>query len=202
MMRQGDVMENMQTKEIISALADGQLQGDAFARGVEVAARDPLGLEAWQTYHLIGDVLRSGELAMGSTSAEFLSGLQARLQQEQLPLHILQQRIDSPGTAMRIAVSRPAANDADSNWKLLAGFASLAVMAGIGWTVAGGFVGKQEQAARAQAGAVLAGMESGMMIHDARLDEFLAAHRQLGGASALPVPAGALRNASFYGPGR
>ena len=33
-------MEMMQKQELVSALADGQLQGDDFARGVELAAGD------------------------------------------------------------------------------------------------------------------------------------------------------------------
>jgi sigma-E factor negative regulatory protein RseA len=49
---------------------------------------------------------------------------------------------------------------------------------------------------------VIAGSERGAMIRDPRLDEFLAAHRQLGGASALQMPAGFLRNATFEGPNR
>jgi sigma-E factor negative regulatory protein RseA len=40
------------------------------------------------------------------------------------------------------------------------------------------------------------------MIRDPRLDELLAAHRQLGGASALQAPAGFLRNATFEAPAR
>ena len=71
-------MEKMQTHELISALADGQLRGEAFARGVEAAALDPAALEAWHTYHLIGDVLRSGELAAGTMPIAFLSRLQSR----------------------------------------------------------------------------------------------------------------------------
>jgi sigma-E factor negative regulatory protein RseA len=39
------------------------------------------------------------------------------------------------------------------------------------------------------------------MIRDPRLDEFLAAHRQLG-AATLVAPAGYLRNATFDGQGR
>ena len=77
-------MEKMQTHELISALADGQLRGEAFARGVEAAAFDPAAREAWHTYHLIGDVLRSGELAAGTMPTAFLSRLQLRLQQEQM----------------------------------------------------------------------------------------------------------------------
>ena len=40
------------------------------------------------------------------------------------------------------------------------------------------------------------------MIRDPGLDEMLAAHRQLGGASALQTPAGFLRNATFEAPAR
>jgi sigma-E factor negative regulatory protein RseA len=57
------------------------------------------------------------------------------------------------------------------------------------------------QLASAPAGPVLASTQRGVMIRDPRLDEFLAAHRQLGGA-ALVAPAGYLRNATFDAPGR
>jgi sigma-E factor negative regulatory protein RseA len=76
-------MEKMQTQEIISAMADGQLRGGAFARGMELAAGDPAALEAWHAYHLIGDVLRSSELAAGTLPDVFLGRLRSRLQQEQ-----------------------------------------------------------------------------------------------------------------------
>jgi sigma-E factor negative regulatory protein RseA len=75
-------------------------------------------------------------------------------------------------------------------------------VAAIGWTAVGGLASKPEQAQLASAppGTVLAETQRGVMIRDARLDEFLAAHRQLGGASALQMPAGFLRNATFEGP--
>ena len=192
-------MEKMQTQELISALADGQLQGEAFARGVEAAALDPVAREAWHTYHLIGDVLRSGELAAGTMPTAFLGRLQLRLQQEQRMAAAAQE----PGQA-EPAARQEAANDASFRWKLVAGFASLAAVAAIGWTVVGGLAGKPEQGQLAAGtdGTVLAGSERGAMIRDPRLDEFLAAHRQLGGASALQMPAGFLRNATFEGPNR
>jgi len=37
------------------------------------------------------------------------------------------------------------------------------------------------------------------MIRDPKLDQWLAAHRQFGGASALQAPAGFVRNATFEG---
>jgi sigma-E factor negative regulatory protein RseA len=192
-------MDKMRTEELISALADGQLAGDAFARGVELAAADPMARQAWHTYHLIGDVLRSGEQAAGSLPAEFLGRLQVRLQQE---------KVSPPGAASAPAArsrepAQLAANDASFRWKLVAGFASLAAVAAISWTAVGVPASKPEQAQLAvvpPAGTVLAETQRGVMIRDARLDEFLAAHRQLGGASALQMPAGFLRNATFEGP--
>ncbi|MEO7390878.1 MAG: sigma-E factor negative regulatory protein [Ramlibacter sp.] len=197
-------MNNMQTKEIISALADGQLQGEAFARGAEVACSDPAAREAWQTFHLIGDVLRSGELATGTAPAAFLSRLQERLQREPQPLPLAQAPLASTWpVAAEIARGAPA-NDASFRWKLVAGFASLAAVAAVGWTVVGGMAGPPEQAqlASRQGPAVAAEPGAGVMIRDPRLDELLAAHRQMGGASALQMPAGFLRNATFEGPAR
>jgi sigma-E factor negative regulatory protein RseA len=49
---------------------------------------------------------------------------------------------------------------------------------------------------------VAADASSGPMIRDPRLDELMAAHRQLGGHSALQIPAGFLRNATFEGSDR
>jgi sigma-E factor negative regulatory protein RseA len=41
-----------------------------------------------------------------------------------------------------------------------------------------------------------------IMIRDPRLDELLAAHKQFGSTSALQMPAGFLRNATFEAPAR
>ncbi len=43
---------------------------------------------------------------------------------------------------------------------------------------------------------------SGQMIRDARLDRYLAAHKQFAGSSALGVPSGLLRNATAEVTGR
>lgn len=196
-------MEQMQTQELISAMADGQLRGEAFARGMDAAARDPAALEAWQTYHLIGDVLRSGELAAGTLPSVFLGRLQLRLQHEQrlsaATSSQAQRGVVRPGITQQAAT-----NDASFRWKLVAGFASLAAVAAIAWSTVGGLVGKPEQAqlAAVPASTVPVANAPGPMIRDPRLDEFLAAHRQLAGASALQTPAGFLRNAAFEGSSR
>jgi sigma-E factor negative regulatory protein RseA len=192
------MMEQMQTRELISALADGEVQGNAFARAMELAAREPAALEAWRSYHLIGDVLRSSDLAGGTAPAVFLDRLQARLQHE-APL-ASPQSAGVANIARSAAMPRQAAsNDASFRWKLVAGAASLAAVAAITWSAVGG-VAQPEQAQLAAlpaGGAVPAAVAPGPMIRDPRLDEFLAAHRQLAGGSALQTPAGFLRNAAF-----
>ena len=196
-------MEKMEPQELISALADGQLQGAACARAVQVAAGDSQSLAAWQAYHLIGDVLRSGELALGrSTSpAAFLARLQLRLQKEAVPckapvaISSVAQEVQPARAAGQSSSKTEAANDASFRWKLVAGFASLAAVAAIGWTAVGGQGKPAEQAQ-------LASAAQPVMIRDPRLDELLAAHRQLGGTAALQMPAGFLRNTTFEGPAR
>ena len=188
-------MDNMDKREMISALADGQLDGDAFAQCVQLAAMDDAARDAWHTYHLIGDVLRSSDLAGGMPSQRFLANVQARLGEERIEIHA--------ATQPQQVVVREAAND--FRWKLAAGVASVAAVSAIAWSLVGGVPDKapsgQLAVAAPPAGTVLAATNQGPMIRDPRLDELLAAHRQLGGA-ALVAPAGYLRNATFDGPGR
>ncbi len=56
--------------------------------------------------------------------------------------------------------------------------------------------------ADAASGTVTVATGAGVMIRDPRLDELLAAHRQHGGASALQLPTGFLRAATFDGASR
>ena len=191
-------MENMDKRELVSALADGQLAGEAFARGVEVASTDAAAREAWHAYHLIGDVLRSNDLAHGGSPDAFLSRLQERLREEPVSFASSSQMILT-------APRSEAANDGTFRWKVVAGAASFAAVSAIAWTLMGAAPGRQEgaqvAASRAGGGTVLTASERGVMIRDPRLDEFMAAHRQLGGAT-LVAPAGYLRNATFDTPAR
>jgi sigma-E factor negative regulatory protein RseA len=198
-------MENMQTRELISALADGQLEGEAFARGVELAASDPAARAAWQTYHLIGDVLRSGELAVGSMRPDLLERLQHRLRDEQVPVApLVVSQVPVP------QVRREPANDASFRWKLVAGLASIAAVGAMAWSLVGGLPGQPEAARLATApapvaaptGTVLTTSQGGVMIRSPQLDELLNAHRQLGGATALQMSGGFVRNATFEGASR
>jgi sigma-E factor negative regulatory protein RseA len=216
----GDVKNSsskMDPRESISALADGQLHGEAFAHAASLATTDPQAQDAWTTYHLIGEVLRTGQATTGSSPQAFLDKLSRQLALEE-PLRPQAGISPEPSDPTSTQVSmkeRPAANDGSFRWKLVAGFASVAAVAAVSWTLVGGAVGtggasQQPQLASlptqpadaSVAGATVVAGDRGVMIRDPRLDEFLAAHRQFGGASALQMPAGFLRNATSEGPSR
>lgn len=192
-----DNMEKMDNQELMSALADGQLRGEAFARAVEVAAADARARESWCAYHVVGEVLRTGRAGTGASHEAFLARLRARLEQEQ-PVAL------APVAAQPVAVVREAAND--WIWKMAAGVASVAAVAAVGWNLwgANGSGAAQPQLASAPAAAAPALVEASAtpMMRDPRLDQLLAAHRQFGGATALGTTSGFLRNATFEGPAR
>ena len=106
-----------------------------------------------------------------------------------------------------------AANDSRYRWRLVAGMVSLALVSLIGWQGLGPWA-DQPGAARLAQGMVpvtvpgtvpqqdMALAEPQVMIRDPQLDALLAAHKQFGGTSALQMPAGFLRNATFEGSAR
>ena len=74
----GDSMnDDARMREHLSALADGELQGEAFAQAVAYAATEE-GESAWRIYHLIGDTLRSSEVTYVADPA-FLGRLREQL---------------------------------------------------------------------------------------------------------------------------
>lgn len=201
-----DTMKPMtQHTELISALADGQLASDDFARALAACEADAQALDSWTTYHLIGDVLRSPELSPHAADTAFVARLRVRLSQE--PVLVAAPALPEVrhAPAGRLGRGRgEAANDASFPWKMVAGFASVAAVAAIAWNAGAGLLSPTAapQLARSEPGAqqVLVVSEQGTMVRDARTQELLAAHRQLGGTSALQMPSGFLRNATFESP--
>jgi len=208
----------MQTGELISALADGQLAGDDLAAALEACQQGDSALVSWNTYHLIGDVLRSPEPVVQAVDLTFLERLNLRLAQEApwvSATHVTHEPLaavepDSAAQAGAKPVNDlihhrgPASNDSNFRWKLLAGFASLAAVFAIAWNASGLLAPASVPPPLAQVSSgpqqVLVASPQGPMVRDARLEELLAAHRQLGGASALPAPSDFLRNATFETP--
>lgn len=194
-----------QHSELISALADGQLASEDFARALAACEADAQALDSWNTYHLIGDVLRSPELIPHAADTAFVARLRVRLSQE--PVLVAAPALPEVGHAAagRVGWSKAeAANDASFPWKMVAGFASVAAVAAIAWNAGAGLLSPTAvpQLARLEPAAqqVLVVSGQGTMVRDARTQELLAAHRQLGGTSALQMPSGFLRNATFESP--
>jgi sigma-E factor negative regulatory protein RseA len=203
-------------REQVSALADGYLQGDEFAQVIGKVGSDEELRTTWHTYHLVGDVLRSGGHSACSDRSVFLARLQQRLVTEPTaPVS----RFEAAPVPLRIE----AANEPVFRWKLVAGAASLAAAAAIGWNWVGGAAPQPSSAQLAQqetSNSVLAASISPLqavssftptrvivgngspqvMLRDPRLDQLLEAHRQVGGAAQMP--SGFLRNATFEGPSR
>jgi len=198
-------------REQLSALADGQLQGDELAQALEFAAQAE-GQATWQLYHLVGDVLRSPELALHQQGNHSMV-MRVREQLAQEPMH---GRLPEAAPAVEQVVraeTAVAANASVFRWKMAAGFASLAAVVAIGWSSLAGLQGTPSSGAQLAAAPApaqpvapvvsVAGNDGQqVMIRDPRLDELLAAHRQFGNTSALQMPAGFLRNATFEAPAR
>ena len=204
-------------RELVSALADGQLHGQEFTRALDwLGAADDARL-TWHAYHVVGDVLRSGEATASGRDHAFMQRLQLSLQQE-APL--IQLNAAAPMALTKVrgglggldAPQDRAANDSRFRWKLLAGVASLALVSVISWQASSGWDRQRGASQLAQLPAsarptglalppAVAGADAqvGVMIRDPQLDALLAAHRQFSGTSALQMPAGFLRNATFDG---
>lgn len=185
-------MNKMNPAELVSALADGQLDGEQLAQGMAALAGDPQAREAWRMYHLIGDVLRSPDLAAGATRHAFVERLSSRLAAESSAPAAAAERPRRFFANLAAARARPA-NDPVFRWKVAAGFAGVAAAASIGWMLL--TVTAREAPSPQLAAAPVS--QGPVMIRDSRLDEMLAAHQQLGGSSALQMPAAFVRQATF-----
>lgn len=78
--------DSQAAREALSALADGQAQASDVARACSAWRDDAQARSTWQAYHLIGDVMRSEDLAQGSDGSAFLSKFRDRLAQEPVVL--------------------------------------------------------------------------------------------------------------------
>ena len=195
----------------LSALADGDAQ--AVHKACALWRSDAEARRSWHSYHLIGDVLRSDELA-GSPArdAAFLQGLRTRLAQE--PVIVLPAEA---GTLLQ-GTRKPAPQR--QRWLLpMAAAAGFVVVAGVLVVLRMG--GGETQAGWASLRGTLSGTPSpnvtlvgngtphsasplpgtagAVVIRDPRLDEFLRAHQSARGGMAVAAPGGALRRVEPVG---
>ena len=174
--------DDLSKREQLSALVDGE-SSSLHMQAVLSFAESDEGQQSWRMYHLIGDVLRSPELAHHSQH-DILSGVRAHMEREPIRgIHLPgvtaesakqwangsleqvtgaeEQRLtESNGATVVQLAGRPAANASLFRWKMAAGFASVAAVAAVGWSV---MLGSGEPSGR-QGAAELAQLNPGSVV--------------------------------------
>ena len=216
--------------ERLSALVDGELEANAVAQACGAWRDDAEARAAWHAYQLIGDVLRSDDLAAEpARDAAFLGALRARLAAEPVVLAplapVAADAAPQPAAGLRVAQGGGHARGAwtwvgasavAAGFVAVAGALVLTRVPGVApATPQSGAAAPESLALAAAASAQPVGpaavtqqpatsvsaepqtlIASGKLIRDARLDRYLAAHKQFVGTSALGVPSGFLRAAT------
>ena len=195
-------------RERLSALVDGELEQGAVTQACAHWRDSTEARSTWHAYQLIGDALRSDDLASDPRrDANFMAALRARLATE--PVVLAPQ--PAPISAMQPEPARAARGGGSGRrWSWLApataAAGSFAVVAVLTLTRTSGPEPERPVASSlaqaAPAAEPQAFVASGQVIRDAQLDRYLAAHKQFVGSSALGVPSGLLRNATAEVVGR
>ncbi len=192
---------------LLCALVDGEVEAAEASEACSAWQHDPVQRCAWHAWHVAGDVLRSEELALGADSdARFLAAFRIRLAAEAVVLA----PAPLPDTAFAVRRRRV-------RWALPSAAAAGFVL------VAGTFVAMRpggvadtkpvEVAAVPAAEVRVASTPSVVtptptaletaapankvrLMRDARLDRYLAAHKQFAGSTAPAWSQATLRNAT------
>jgi sigma-E factor negative regulatory protein RseA len=200
-------------EEAWSALVDGQADPAQASRLCGQWRTDVRLRESWHAYHLIGDALRSDELAGGARDAAFVGKLRVRLASEPVVLA----PPSSGASDIRAAGSAAPRRRLLRRWgapvgvaagvALVAGTLTVTRVAPPGSSIAPASltaaapttVTPVVRATDIASGEIVDGSGSGVVrvVRDPRLDSYLAAHKQLQGASALGPTPEFLRSATY-----
>ena len=187
-------------RHCLSELMDGEADAAAASQACSAWAQDASNREAWHVYHLIGDVLRSDELAAGAAHDQaFHARFRTRLAAEPVVL------APPPPTVAREPRAR-------ARWRWATPVALAASVVAVAGVVV---VARQASqpvdatvptlAALSTPPSVLARASAaaeGRMLRDARVDEYLRAHRAMLAGSPAALPGGAMRNVDLVVPPR
>jgi sigma-E factor negative regulatory protein RseA len=196
-------------REQLSALMDGECTAQEAEQLSQVWAESNEWQQTWKDFDAVGCALRAHVNSAGAAvphmqPTAFVQGVMARVQSEALSAN--------PQSAVAAVANAPreAANDALFRWKALASVATLAAVLSVAWQlgVMGTPASQTMAAATAEAPSVVAAStptqqwqqvptQQGTMLRDAELELLMAAHRQYGGMTALQMPTGFLRTATF-----
>jgi sigma-E factor negative regulatory protein RseA len=212
-----DSADSAAARERLSALVDGELEANVVVQACTGWRDDAEQRLTWHAYQLIGDVLRSDDLASESNrDIAFLSALRSRLAVE--PVVLAPQPADAEASTRHVASGARArgwtwvgASAVAAGFVAVAGVLVLTRAPGVSpasqpggapdsIALAAPLAAHPTPAAVVQATNTQtepqALVANGKLIRDARLDRYLAAHKQFAGTSALGVPSGFLRSAT------
>lgn len=191
-------LESVPLREQLSALTDGEASWVSWSHLDAGYAESGELKDAWNSYHLIRDALQNSAFSAPITSDDFVAQVMSRVAQEPQRFVALS-AVESPLAPLPGA---PSANDPVFRWKMVAGFASMAAVMAVAWQMVSSPVVPTGQQLAVNPVApdniqLVVTPSGNVMIRDEQLDELMAAHRQWGGVSALQMPAGFLRSATY-----
>lgn len=211
-----------QARERLSRLVDGEGAPDELQQLLAAGRESPETwsetLGTWHLYQLVGDVMRSDELAGRGRDDVFLARLRERLADEPVVMApVALPRDDAQPQPLQAAAGSGGSSARAVPWRRwrapLAAAAGVMVVAGVAMMTGlpggpGGSASSPLMLTQAPAAGVPASSvagprlltANGPLLRDARLDQYLSAHQQFGGSSALGVPSGFLRSATYEGP--
>ncbi|MDT7834520.1 sigma-E factor negative regulatory protein [Aquabacterium sp. OR-4] len=194
-------------RETLSSLMDGELPPEGVRAPCSRWRADAQARDAWHTYHLIGDVLRSEDLASTPQRDEaFLQRLRERLATEPVPMAPLPAArepavaVAAVPAAAALAATVPQRRAASRRFAPMAVAAGVVVVAGVvGVMRAVSPLGPLEPGLMATATSVGPGLAASVpggsvpmtMVRDARLDRYIATHRKLANGFVAPDHDGA-----------
>lgn len=187
-------------REALSALVDGEADAAAAGEGSARWRDDEDARATWHAYQLIGDVLRSDDLAASQRDRVFMQRLHVRLMQEPVVLVPASSLPDDPPEHGQAGLLH--------RWAVPLGLA-----AGMALVLSTLVVVRQDQEANAPAlvagakpvqslqraglTAVAGSSSAPVLLRDPRLDRYLAAHKQYQSANAMGPSTGFIRSATY-----
>ena len=180
-----------QARQVLSSLMDCDLAPEQLLPVMAAWQQDVEQRATWHCYHLIGDVLRSEELARpASRDAAMLLALRARLADEPVPLapRALAQALPAEPATLAGAQAKSIKRGGSARWvapaALAAGFVAVAglllvLKAGVPDSADGGQMALNGVAAGGALQRQAVNTDAGALVRHAGLDRYLEAHRKL-----------------------
>lgn len=215
-LKSGDSGDALRRRQCLSALADGEARQDEVASACAAWRDDAQARADWHAYALIGDVLRSDDLAGGAgADAAFLARLRERMAHEPVvlaPADVAPARPVAAPTVAAAGVGARSMRPWGAPMAMAAGVLTVigvaAVMRGVAIPeapatlaaapVAGAAVVSMATAPVRQVDVLVAQGEAAVpadpvasaFVHDPEIDRYLNAHRQYARGLVLATPGG------------